>query len=511
MEFIPSNGLNITAVSAPPYIVAGDTAQFTIKVRADNSPQPSWFTMTNGVSVYICKYDGTSPVFIANAAVSISAGKEVTISLTDITVPALPEFADMEPYAIMVTGTPNGKTFSCSPIATDAGTVLTEHRKPSINCTVDDASGLKDHFGYWISGYSSIRCHSTATPDTSQPGVYITRQELVIRSVKYPLVDGYVIIPNYEARTGGTLTWTVTAYASNGTTVSATGQMAFRRYTRPEISSLSVERYGVTYDESGNPRYEKDDTSDTVWINAGFAVTDISGMNPWSLYARWGEEENILIATGQAGSVTITEERSLLTQRFSAAVEWPITFTLSDEVTSVTAVYRLGKAGAIFDIEQHGVAVGMRSTANIARKMFECAWPAVFYDGAVDSEGEPIGLPRYSDDEIRIGLYNGRPLYRRCITLASVATQSSAAASEVDMGVTPAEVLEVSGWVYANGSLSGTWDIPFNCYQSSTNMAVCAPMRDYTTHKFTGKLKCWCPAGNRGGKITIIYIKEDNA
>lgn len=296
----------------------------------------------------------------------------------------------------------------------------------------------------------------------------------------------------------GNVTWVYTVLDSAGNSVSDTGTLAILPYTPPSVAALSVQRYVTETDDQSQPVYVAAEDGDHVWISFTAASQAIGGENAWQLtltYGQDGEDEaegtTITLQTGADGqSLTFSQDRTLLTAQIDAAVGWWFRVTLTDSVTSTSVLAEVDEAGAYFDVEKLGVAVGMRSKAIPGDRRFEVAegFEAHFYGGIYGVTnyylfGHPTG-----------GRWvTGKPLYRETLEI-----QITAAGTNASVGIDPdtESIVDFSGVLVTSAGAQR----PINWHLSSSN--YCAVWRP------RGESIIWAQASETGtAYVTILYTK----
>lgn len=225
----------------------------------------------------------------------------------------------------------------------------------------------------------------------------------------------------------GTITWTYTVTDGASGTVTDTGTFSVLPYAPPAISGFAVERYTTVLDDQGNPTYVASEDGDHVRFSFSVTVTPVNEGNPWTLALNYADEDSesagmtVQVTSESAGgTLTYTEDRTILADAVSANTAWRFTIIATDafgETGSMTGY--VDEATAFFNIEENGVAVGMRSTGTAAEKRFEVAdgYEARFYGGIRGVTNYVIG------EEIPTGgrWVDGRPIYRLSIAITAIA------------------------------------------------------------------------------------------
>lgn len=184
-------------------------------------------------------------------------------------------------------------------------------------------------------------------------------------------------------------------YSKTKTTITT-----IQEYERPSVYQLTdkpiVQRYSVTTDEFGTPTYFIDELGYNLWMSFGFRVYplynlfDTSVANGWSIKLVDVENETeYSITSGNNGtSYEYTQNRAFLTSNgqpisFPASNRYNFSLILSDYLSEVRIDNIIVEKGSgYFDVEKHGVGVGMLSTGSANDKKFEVAsdYKSIFMD-----------------------------------------------------------------------------------------------------------------------------------
>ena len=219
----------------------------------------------------------------------------------------------------------------------------------------------------------------------------------------------------------GTLTYTYTVTDSAGVASTAvTGTLTVLAYSPPDISAFSLQRYKSVI---GQGDVAADDGT-RLWFTYTGTVQAVAGLNAWTLALDYevqdsGSPATQAITGGADGAVASYVDSKLLYDThgltFSSASTWSFTAVLSDLFNTVQRVVTVIKAGAYFNVEKNGVAVGQRSTGTANDKRFEVAadYESHFY-GGIHADGGIEGVTNYVSGEVATGgtWIDGKPIYR---------------------------------------------------------------------------------------------------
>lgn len=339
-----------------------------------------------------------------------------------------------------------------------------------------DTTDLNDRFGGFIQGRSKLSAAGLYALDPNYQ--YLTARHAL------EITDAYGVTRYSASQDGdvfdigaldasGVMTWTYTVTDSAGNAVSAQGAFYVLPYAPPAVSGLTVERYTVELDDEGHESYPAADDGELVRFSFSTYVTPISGLNAWTLKLRWGEEgtdetggsERTVASGSDGGTWTYEDDRTILTDAVSASSGWWFRLTLTDGIDSVFMTAYADEATAYFNVEENGVAVGMRSNGTDVDKQFEVAdgYEARFHGGI-------RGVTNYSLKEVPTGgrWIDGKPLYRRTFHFAA----GSPKLSYIDISDLSAEFIDVAmaAFHYTYGSYD-VWNSVYY-YSSADYMRV---------------------------------------
>ena len=287
------------------------------------------------------------------------------------------------------------------------------------------------------------------------------------------------LIRSYVATTGafvldplqvaGTHDWKCYVIDSAGSSNEMEGSFEVLPYKPAEITHLVVSRYTIGVDDSGTPIYSETEDGLHVRIDIEADISKVAGKNAWSMIATYGADDTqdmekaLFTATERADGmhISLTEDRSLITDEISPAYAWSFTFTLTDFFGAAVETRYVDKAGGDLNVEPYGTAIGMRSTATPNNKKFEVApgYAAHFYGGI-------NGLTNYSVGEVKVGgTYTDRkPIYRG-VFVADVTTNENVT---ITSGLDIETVISLEGLISYQSSGS-VYHRPMNYYNSDSN------------------------------------------
>ena len=194
----------------------------------------------------------------------------------------------------------------------------------------------------------------------------------------------------------GTVTWAYTVTDSYGMTATLTGSFEVTPYLPPNISAFNCERWEEVLTGSV-PQHVSSSSGENIWLSLRATVTPINGMNAWNAVLTYWSQDIQESSAWAAGSQVSEngeilgwnlsgsdgedirlnyDEKQLALITLDASMDWHLRLTITDRLgnTATLVCNDILKDGALLDIEPHGVAVGMRSTASSGDpKKFEVA------------------------------------------------------------------------------------------------------------------------------------------
>lgn len=414
-------------------LAAGETAEFDCRIASQQKIYGA------GLHVYVSGVGGYQ-IFQAQGEIAAGASGRIRVPVTL----SAARLAEMTSRGGAMTAsfhlyTNAGLTSSMASPAVDLGmTALKSRLAPQIGTVVfSDATGAKAHFGSFIQGKSQLGVSAPVTTDPLADDVGVASRVLTL--------DGQAFDLNEAASLGapaaaGTLAWSLTVVDSEGLADTATGTIACLAYSPPEISSLSAERYRTAVADDGTTVYVPASDGEHVRFTLEGAVCPVASANAWTLKV----SHNGATATADSGSdgqeISLENDRSIVPSVVPASERRTFTFTLEDFFESVSAIVSVEKAGAYFNIEPHGVGVGMRAQGTADDPAMDVAWP-------IRAHGGIQGVTIYSEDEQATGgtWIDGRPIYRK--TVSGEMTSSNAFIQIGQMPTDYAQVVRMYGTI----------------------------------------------------------------
>lgn len=280
-------------------------------------------------------------------------------------------------------------TIPSSPVWTDEaavsaltvlGNIVTVHSLPRVAGSWAYDSHYPDQLG-----------HVTLTLTGAMTGTYEKDTSSGVTSAVFDL-------PTPENH--GTVNWTYTVTDMFGNTATATGNTEIKLYYKPAIRTFYLERYDIEQTSTGSKQVPADD-GEYIWLSLLADIASVNELNAWnSTMTYWKENDdeseaqnvpnwNLENTDGETIDISNNDEY-LASLTLAAQYGWKLRLTITDALGYSDSVVcdDIQKAGAVFDVEPNGVAVGMRSTATELEQKFECAYPAQFFGNvAVPNNG----------------------------------------------------------------------------------------------------------------------------
>ena len=237
-----------------------------------------------------------------------------------------------------------------------------------------------DYFGGYIAGQSLPTLTATFSTDSRDQTLTTTHHLVVTDSGNNVIFDGTttaaalavdasINLPAIAAAGTYTYTWTVTDSA--GLSDDETGTFTVLAYSPPSITAFILARY--RHDSVSGTNVAADNGT-LLWLDLQVSISSVESKNAWTMTmdyaaADGGAAYTVQIGSGSDGqTLSLTHDERLDDDyhlSFSATSTWDVSVTITDILdNSVTAQFTVPKAGAYFDIEKTGVAVGMRSTGD---------------------------------------------------------------------------------------------------------------------------------------------------
>lgn len=279
--------------------------------------------------------------------------------------------------------------------------------------------------------------HKIEITTVIDPGGTNTTREL-IASVegKYPDTLALVLPEHiqYDLSSGNGLCeyhYTITDSAGNSS--SEMGYIFLYDYNLPVLTGVTglatVERYVEKVSDDGTVSYPASEDGEQLRVSYALDVSAIGFTirNNWTMDVRYGidgAEGYTDITAARDGSDLdsgeCAQDRTLLEGIvFPASSRWYVTLTVTDDLgNSVQLTGYIDKAGGYANIEKHGAAIGMRTTATADHKKFEVArgYESIFYGGI-------RGVNILTSEEVDTGgkWLNGKTIYAKTLVYKGAA------------------------------------------------------------------------------------------
>ena len=349
---------------------------------------------------------------------------------------------------ILITYQGEGGAVSAGPVNT-ALKLVRERLAPSLSLSFTDTAGVYSAFGAYVQNRSVLSAAPSVTLDTgADADNAVSAMTLLFGGDTFGAADGPIEIG--ELTRDGTLPWTLTVTDSYGVTGTLSGTLCVTPWSPPFLAGIEPERYSSGVDTGGNPVYYPDDGGTDIRLSLTGGVSSVNGLNAWTLVmsATNGTDTytRTLLAGADGGAISLDRDRGVYGAQLSASSDWAVTLTLADSfATSVYDGIVIPRAGAIFNIEKTGVAVGMRSTGTLAQPLFQVAYPAEFSSvsklgGKVYDTGW-VDLSQYADIS-KISVRDGRFHARRIGSTV-----------HLYLGVTAKTNINASTWVAVSSAI----------------------------------------------------------
>ena len=272
---------------------------------------------------------------------------------------------------------------------TTALKLVRERITPALSLSFTDTSGVYGDYEVYVQERSVLTATPAVTldtgPDANNAAAVMT---LTLDGTVYAAGGGKFDIGALSR--GGNLSWMLTVTDSYGVTGTLTGTLTVTSWSIPYLTGFETERYSSGLDTGGNTVYYPDDGGTDIRVTLAGGVYPVNGLNAWTLVMSTTDGTNTYTRTLMSGTdgqtISLDHDRSVFDVQLSATSDWLVTVTLTDSFAST--VYDrifIPKAGAIFNIEKTGVAVGMRSTGTEAQPLFQVAYPTELGSVAIGS------------------------------------------------------------------------------------------------------------------------------
>ena len=388
-----------------------------------------------GIVVEVSPDNGNGSYEIGHVVKTISKGGSATFSITCTITERLANAGGARGF----TGKISFMLMDTSDFSSGASTVASDAQKLNIiqyriNPVIDgisflDKTGAFDHFGGMVQSKSDLTAVLDAELDPLDPALYVDNVQIsmgenVIEITRDNIAgtEAYIGKVDFTGEFDG---YTVLVTDSKGLATTKTfGRLSVFPYQAPKLYALTgidvAERYTLVYDDAGIASEVTSDSGEYLWISFGAETAPVNGKNAWNITCRYAERGYALandkvIFSGEDGSeVSAYKDQNIIPRinRFNANTRYTVQLEIKDFFQSLILSFDVDKAGGYFNIEKHGVAAGMRSTATQSSPKFESAHPIYAYAGIE-------GVTNYTTEEVKTGgtWIDGKPIYRKILTL----------------------------------------------------------------------------------------------
>ena len=334
----------------------------------------------------------------------------------------------------------------------------------------------------------------------------------------------------------GHYTCTILITDREGLTATYTNGFEVIPYFSPSIDRFQVERYIAQTKDDGEEVYPSADDGVLVRFNIvanAASITESEHFNPLNpnqcsleiVYGQDDEQTDItqIFVDESTNGVSIllsyddNRSRELIPLEFSSAFSWNFTLTLSDFFEKISSTVYIDRAGADFNVESFGVAVGMRSRGNDDSKLFEVAdtHESKFYGGIagvtnynISDESKTTGdnYIVYGEEDTYGKWIDGTNIVRRVIEFGSIAINATL---NIPIGIVWTDDyvgLPISLTIMAKDSVADAW-FPVPYAAANVNSQLIARINAWSTDP-TLTITCRSSSNASGGGYAIIeYTK----
>lgn len=273
-------------------------------------------------------------------------------------------------------------------VAAQKVSILKSRVAPVIESAVfSDDTGAAAYFGGFVQGESRLMMTLRTKTDPLDSAVTIVQRELVLGGAPYSLRADEENIG--AVNLNGEASWTLTVTDSKGLSSQVSGTIELLAYHPPEITALTAQRYCEVVADDGTVSYEAADDGEHVRFSLTGSVCAVAGRNAWTLNVDGVGGERVVRTGADGMEIMLEDDREAMPAAVSASERAEFAWTIRDYFHSVTMRAAVDKAEAYFDVEKHGVAVGMRSAGKPWDRRFEVdkRYKSHFYGGAYGADG----------------------------------------------------------------------------------------------------------------------------
>lgn len=272
------------------------------------------------------------------------------------------------------------------------------------NLTIRDGTNAYEHFGMLVQSKSVLIAEfdytldASKVPDISVNGVTATlgTESLTVTSLTASAGHASVTFaPIRNVAINAVLSISLTDSMAGTGTIAYANPINVLAYAPPTVSTIGdvdlARRYDYQTGDYGDPQLVLLPEGKYVMLNFATAVTSIASRNAWTLKVEYADANTpeAVWTTATTRSYPDGETMSFIdditlvgeTHIFDAGLKYMLRVTVTDFFETAVLVGTIDKAVAYFNITKHGVAIGMRSTADFITQKTESAYPIYPYAG----------------------------------------------------------------------------------------------------------------------------------
>lgn len=152
-----------------------------------------------------------------------------------------------------------------------------------------------------------------------------------------------------------------------------------------------------------------------MWVSLLASHDPAGGNNPAYATITWGASNSVSLDWGLTASLSLTNERTIITAQIPANEAVLFTLSVNDEFSSATVASQVEIASALMHISPNGVGIGMYTLGTRSNPQLDVGYP-------MHARAGIAGVTIYSTDEQETGgiWLDGRPIYRKTISLGAI-------------------------------------------------------------------------------------------
>ena len=244
----------------------------------------------------------------------------------------------------------------------------------------------------------------------------------------------------------GSHVYTATVTDSRGRSTVETLTISVISVSPITIHSFVIQRYSAVIDDDGQTNYVASSDGDHVWVSLLASHDPAGGNNPAYATITWGTSNSVSLDWGLMTSLSLANDRTIITAQIPANEAVLFTLSVNDEFSSATVASQVEIASALMHVSPNGVGIGMYTLGTQTSPQLDVGYP-------IRAHGGIVGVTIYSEDEQETGgiWIDGRPVYRKTITLGAMPAGQS---KEFSIGIPSGslgDVVSICGMVQPDG------------------------------------------------------------